>query len=97
MQGTSGGRDLKARYYCANRSCDQPIFPAEHVEQQLAAFLTSFVPSKATQEGGDREVEPRVPVLETSAASCGLQRFLAVFSGVARLHDRAWNLALAHG
>lgn len=33
MQGTSGGRDLKARYYCAtrraNRSCDQPIIPAE--------------------------------------------------------------------
>ncbi len=53
MQGTSGGRDLKARYYCAtrraNRSCDQPIIPAEPVEQQLAAFLTSFAPTKSTQ------------------------------------------------
>jgi hypothetical protein len=53
MQGTSGGRDLKARYYCAtrraNRSCDQPIIPAEQVEQQLAQFLTDFAPNEATQ------------------------------------------------
>jgi hypothetical protein len=53
MQGTSGGRDLKARYYCAtrraNHSCDQPIIPAERVEQQLADFLTGFAPNKATQ------------------------------------------------
>ena len=53
MQGTSGGRDLKARYYCAtrraNRSCDQPIIPAERVEQQLAQFLTSFAPTKTAQ------------------------------------------------
>jgi Recombinase/Recombinase zinc beta ribbon domain len=53
MQGTSGGRDLKARYYCATRratrSCDQPIIPAEQVELQLAQFLTDFTPNKATQ------------------------------------------------
>jgi site-specific DNA recombinase len=53
MQGTSGGRDLKARYYCAtrraNRSCDQPIIPAEQIEQQLADFLTGFAPNKTTQ------------------------------------------------
>ncbi len=53
MQGTSGGRDLKARYYCstrrANRSCDQPIIPAERVEQQLVEFLTGFAPNKAVQ------------------------------------------------
>jgi site-specific DNA recombinase len=53
MQGTSGGRDLKARYYCAtrraNRSCDQPIIPAERVEQHLAQFLADFAPNKATQ------------------------------------------------
>jgi hypothetical protein len=44
-----GGRDLKARCYCANRSCDQPIVPAERVEQQLAQFLTGFAPNKATR------------------------------------------------
>jgi hypothetical protein len=52
MQGTNGGRDLKARYYCAtrraNRSCDQPIIPAQQVEQQLAQFLNGFAPNKAT-------------------------------------------------
>jgi hypothetical protein len=64
MQGTSGGRDLKARYYCAtsraNRSCDQPIFPTERVEQQLAQFLTGFAPNKATQtEILHRAVQPK--------------------------------------
>jgi hypothetical protein len=53
MQGTSGGRDLKARYYCstrrANRSCDQPIIPAEQVEAQLARFLEGFTPSPTVQ------------------------------------------------
>jgi hypothetical protein len=48
-----GGRDLKARCYCAtrraNRSCHQPIVPAERVEQQLAQFLTGFAPNKATR------------------------------------------------
>jgi hypothetical protein len=50
MQGTTGGRNLEARYYCstrrADRSCDQPIAKAEHVERQLAQFITGFVPSK---------------------------------------------------
>ncbi len=54
MQGSSGGRDLKARYYCstrrANRSCDQPITPAERVEQQLVQFLTGFTPSRTIQK-----------------------------------------------
>ena len=54
MQGSSGGRDLKARYYCstrrANRSCDQPITPAERVEQQLVQFLTGFAPSRTIQK-----------------------------------------------
>jgi site-specific DNA recombinase len=49
MQGTTGGRDLKARYYCAtrraNRSCDQPIIPAEQIEHQLVQFITGFTPN----------------------------------------------------
>ncbi len=52
-QGSSGGRDLKARYYCStrrlNRSCDQPITPVERVEQQLVQFLTGFAPSHTIQ------------------------------------------------
>jgi site-specific DNA recombinase len=46
MQGSSGGRDLKARYYCstrrANRSCDQPIASAEKIERQLVEFIAGF-------------------------------------------------------
>jgi hypothetical protein len=33
----------------AGCSCDQPIIPAERVEQQLADFLTGFAPNQATQ------------------------------------------------
>jgi hypothetical protein len=62
MQGTSGGRDLKARYYCstrrANRSCDQPIIPAERVEQQLVEFLTGFAPNKAVQKDPAPALKP---------------------------------------
>ncbi len=54
MQGTTGGRKLEARYYCstrrADRSCDQPIAKAEHVERQLAQFITGFAPSKGIRE-----------------------------------------------
>jgi Recombinase zinc beta ribbon domain len=54
IQGSSGGRDLKARSYCsshrANRSCDQPITPAERVEQQLMRFLNGFTPSHGAQK-----------------------------------------------
>jgi DNA invertase Pin-like site-specific DNA recombinase len=53
MQGT-GGRANTPRYYCASRranhSCDQPIIPAEQVEQQLAAFLTGFAPNLAIRK-----------------------------------------------
>jgi hypothetical protein len=35
MQGTTGGRQNKPRYYCSTRradnSCDQPIIPAQEV------------------------------------------------------------------
>ena len=54
MQGTAGGRANKPRYYCASRranhSCDQPIIPAEQVEQQLAAFLAGFAPNPAIRK-----------------------------------------------
>lgn len=54
MQGTTGGRKLEARYYCstrrADRSCDQPIAKAEHVERQLAQFITGFAPGKGIRE-----------------------------------------------
>ena len=54
MQGTTGGRDLKARYYCAtrraNRSCDQPIIPAEQIERQLVQFIAGFAPSAAIRQ-----------------------------------------------
>jgi DNA invertase Pin-like site-specific DNA recombinase len=46
MQGSIGGRDSKARYYCAtrrsNRSCDQPIAAAEKIERQLVDFIAGF-------------------------------------------------------
>jgi Recombinase zinc beta ribbon domain/Recombinase len=51
MQGTTGGRQNKPRYYCSTRradnSCDQSIIPAEQVERQLAEFLTDFTPGPA--------------------------------------------------
>ncbi len=54
MQGTTGGRDLKARYYCAtrraNRSCDQPIIPAERIERQLVQFIAGFAPSASIRK-----------------------------------------------
>jgi site-specific DNA recombinase len=54
MQGTTGGRELKARYYCAtrraDRSCDQPIAYAEQVENQLAQFITGFAPNPNIRE-----------------------------------------------
>lgn len=46
MQGSIGGRDMKARYYCATRrtngSCDQPITSAEKIERQLVEFIAGF-------------------------------------------------------
>ena len=54
MQGSTGGRANKPRYYCASRranhSCDQPIIPAEQVERQLAAFLAGFAPNPAIRK-----------------------------------------------
>jgi site-specific DNA recombinase len=54
MQGTTGGRDLKARYYCAtrraNHSCDQPIIPAEQIERQLVHFIIGFTPGAAIRK-----------------------------------------------
>jgi Recombinase/Recombinase zinc beta ribbon domain len=54
MQGTAGGRNLTARYYCstrrANRTCDQPIIPAEQVERQLVEFIDGFTPNLAVRE-----------------------------------------------
>ncbi|HWY18313.1 MAG TPA: recombinase family protein [Solirubrobacteraceae bacterium] len=54
MQGTTGGRELKARYYCAtrraNHSCDQPIAHAEQVENQLVQFITGFTPNPNIRE-----------------------------------------------
>jgi hypothetical protein len=54
MHGTTGGRELKARYYCstrrADRSCDQPIAHAEQIERQLVQFITGFTPSPAIRE-----------------------------------------------
>lgn len=54
MQGTTGGRELTARYYCAsrraNRSCDQPIAQAEKIERQLVQFITGFAPGHAVRQ-----------------------------------------------
>ena len=54
MQGSIGGRDLKARYYCstrrANRSCDQPITSAETIERQLVEFIAGFKLSDSVRE-----------------------------------------------
>jgi site-specific DNA recombinase len=50
MQGTTGGRQLTARYYCSsrrsNRSCDQPIAQAEPIEHQLVQFIAGFAPGE---------------------------------------------------
>ncbi len=54
MQGTTGGREQTARYYCAtrraDRSCDQPIAHAEQIEAQLAQYITGFAPTPAIRE-----------------------------------------------
>jgi Recombinase zinc beta ribbon domain len=54
MHGTTGGRELKARYYCstrrADRSCDQPIAHAEQIESQLVQFITGFAPHPNIRE-----------------------------------------------
>ncbi len=54
MHGTTGGRELKARYYCstrrADRSCDQPIAHAEQIESQLVQFITGFTPNPNIRE-----------------------------------------------
>jgi hypothetical protein len=54
MHGTTGGRELKARYYCstrrANHSCDQPIAHAERIESQLLQFIAGFTPNPNIRE-----------------------------------------------
>lgn len=54
MQGTSVGRKLAARYYCATRrtthACDQPLIHADRVEQQLVEFIADFKPSTAIRD-----------------------------------------------
>jgi hypothetical protein len=71
MQGSTGGRANKPRYYCASRranhSCDQPIIPAEQVEQQLATFLTSFAPNPAIR----KEILTRLATRETAGVNDG--------------------------
>jgi len=61
MQGTTGGRELTARYYCAsrraNRSCDQPIAQAEKIERQLVRFITGFAPDHAVRQEVLRRLE----------------------------------------
>ena len=54
MQGTSVGRKLVPRYYCATRrtshACDQPLIHADRVEQQLVEFIADFKPSTAIRD-----------------------------------------------
>jgi site-specific DNA recombinase len=88
MQGSSGGRDLKARYYCsnrrANRSCDQPITPAERVEQQLVQFLTGFAPSRNMQSEILRRLANPAATADTSKT---VKRQAALEERLRRMRD----------
>ena len=48
MHGTGVGRNHVARYHCSTRrkghGCDQPVVPADEVEQQLVRFVADFSP-----------------------------------------------------
>jgi hypothetical protein len=81
MQGTTGGRQNKPRYYCstrrANNSCDHPIIPAEQVERQLAQFLTDFAPSPAIRDQIVCRLSSNAPeTSETTRRRAGLEERL---------------------
>ncbi len=82
MQGSTGVRANKPRYYCASRranhSCDQPIIPAEQVEQQLAAFLTDFAPNPAIRKEILTRLSTNTPESsDTAARRAALEQRLA--------------------
>jgi hypothetical protein len=88
MHGTTGGRELKARYYCstrrANRSCDQPIVPAEQVEQQLARFIAGFAPDPAVKEEVLQRLANRASTREDSQTA---KRRTALEERLRRMRD----------
>jgi hypothetical protein len=87
MQGTTGGRRLTARYYCssrrADRSCDQPIIPAEWVEQQLVQFIAGFAPGPGLRE----EILRRLATAPTKETSNLVKRRAALEERLRRLRD----------
>lgn len=56
MHGQTSGKKALARYYCSTRrkqtaaGCDQPLAPADEIEQQIAAFVAYFTPSAAIRD-----------------------------------------------
>jgi hypothetical protein len=54
MHGTGVGRNHVARYYCSTRrkshGCDQPVVPADEVEQQLVRFVAGFSPDASVRD-----------------------------------------------
>lgn len=93
MQGTTGGRANKPRYYCASRranhSCDQPIILAEQVEQQLAAFLTGFAPNPAIRKEILTRLSTNTPESsDATARRAALEQRLARGRDLYELGDR---------
>jgi site-specific DNA recombinase len=54
MQGTATGRNGAPRYYCATRrkqhACDQPLAPADSIEEQIVDFVADFRPTQEIRE-----------------------------------------------
>jgi site-specific DNA recombinase len=54
MQGTATGRNGAPRYYCATRrkrhACDQPLTPADRIEEQIVDFIATFRPTQAIRD-----------------------------------------------
>lgn len=54
MHGQTSGRRGAPRYYCSTRrkqsGCDQPLAPADAVEEQIAEFVADFRPSATIKD-----------------------------------------------
>ena len=54
MQGTAVGRRGAPRYYCATRrkqhACDQPLAPADRIEEQIVEFIADFRPGQTIRD-----------------------------------------------
>ena len=87
MHGTAVGRKLVARYYCATRraehTCDQPLVPAEAIEQQLVAFVADFKPAADLRQ----EILDRLAATSTTETAEIAKRRAALEERLRRMRD----------